>query len=165
MIETQTASAAATRELAARLAPLARAGDVVVLAGDLGAGKTTFAKGFADGLGVKGEVTSPTFTLVHLHEGRLPLAHVDVYRLDQLREVEDLGLPELLDEGAVALVEWGDVVASELPGGYLEVRMTEGGAAGERRVQIRAVGEEWSSRLPEVAAAVAPWRMAGGVAP
>jgi tRNA threonylcarbamoyladenosine biosynthesis protein TsaE len=161
VIETLTASESDTREMAAQLAGIVRPGDLVLLVGDLGAGKTTFAKGFAAGLGIEGEVTSPTYTLVHLHQGRLPLAHVDVYRLDHLRELVDLGLPELLDDGAVVLVEWGDVLASEVPGGYLEVRMLQGRAEQDRRVQLRSVGAAWCDRAGDVASAVAPWRLGG----
>lgn len=108
-VTTTTASPEETRRLAAALATVARRGDVVVLAGTLGAGKTTFAQGFARGLGVDGPVTSPTFTLVRQYPCALGhLLHADVYRLDRLVEVSDLGLGELVDEG-VALVEWGDV--------------------------------------------------------
>lgn len=110
----RTTSAARTRELAASLGALARRGDVVVLAGTLGAGKTTFAQGFARGLGVQGPVTSPTFTLVRQYPCALgQLLHADVYRLDHLAEVADLGLGELVEDG-VALVEWGDVAVPAL---------------------------------------------------
>ena len=110
-----TASAEGTRSVAGRLAAAARPGDVVLLVGGLGAGKTTFAQGFARALGVEGPVTSPTFTLVRQYPCRLGLLlHADVYRLEQLAEVEDLALPELVEEGGVALVEWGDVAAPVL---------------------------------------------------
>jgi len=110
-----TASADETRALAARLAPHLQAGDVVVLVGDLGSGKTTFAQGVARGLGVEGPVTSPSFTLVQQYEGRLPVAHVDVYRLDRIQELHDLGFEELVDGAGVTLVEWGDAVAQAMP--------------------------------------------------
>ena len=103
-----TTSVDETRELAAALVALARPGDVLVLAGDLGAGKTAFVQGFGRGLGVAERITSPTFTLVHVYEGRLPVHHLDVYRLEQLSEVLDLGLAEMLDDGGVVLIEWGD---------------------------------------------------------
>ena len=110
----RSASPDATRALAARLAGVARRGDVIVLQGSLGAGKTTFAQGFARGLGVEGPVTSPTFTLVRQYPCTLgQLVHVDVYRLDHLSEVADLGLADLVEEG-VALVEWGDAARPAL---------------------------------------------------
>jgi tRNA threonylcarbamoyladenosine biosynthesis protein TsaE len=108
-LRARTSSPGATREVAARLAGAARRGDVIVLQGSLGAGKTTFAQGFARGLAVEGPVTSPTFTLVRQYPCALgQLVHVDVYRLDHLAEVADLGLADLVEDG-VALVEWGDV--------------------------------------------------------
>ena len=80
----------------------------------------------AAGLGVTDRITSPTFTLVHVYEGRLPVHHLDVYRLEQLSEALDLGLPEMLDEGGVVLIEWGDAILPVLPHDFLEVRLTFG---------------------------------------
>jgi tRNA threonylcarbamoyladenosine biosynthesis protein TsaE len=106
-------SVAETEQLAGSLASFAEPGQLVVLAGGLGAGKTTFVKAYAAALGVTAPVTSPTFTLVHLY-GCAPggavetLVHADLWRLRNAAEVEDLGLGELLADGAVALVEWGD---------------------------------------------------------
>jgi tRNA threonylcarbamoyladenosine biosynthesis protein TsaE len=102
-----------TRRLAARVAGLVRPGQVVELVGELGAGKTTFAKGYAAALGVTATVTSPTFTLVHQYRcgpgSPVPLLlHADLWRLDGAGELGDLALEESLDEGAAALVEWGD---------------------------------------------------------
>src|SRR5262249_36775358 len=105
MITARTKSVDDTRALAAELAPFARAGDLILLGGGLGTGKTAFAQGFARGLGVTAPVTSPTFVLVRTYEGRLPLVHVDVYRLDHLQEVVDLGVADILDEDGVTLIE------------------------------------------------------------
>jgi tRNA threonylcarbamoyladenosine biosynthesis protein TsaE len=155
MIHATTKSADDTRDLAARLAGVARPGDVVLLAGDLGAGKTTFTQGFARGLGVPEQVTSPTFTLVHTYEGRLKLVHVDVYRLDLLQEVIDLGLPELIDEGAVALIEWGDAAAPVLATDFLRVRIEHGPGDDDREFSFELVGPSWIDRPPAVEAALA----------
>ena len=135
-----TESAEATRAMAAALVPLVRAGDVVLLVGDLGAGKTTFAQGFAAGLGVEGPVTSPTFALVrHYRTGAASpvtaLIHADVYRTGSLEEVTDLALAELVEEDAVVVVEWGDVAAPALGESALVVTLVAPDALGapERR--------------------------------
>ena len=152
-----TASVDETRDLAAALATLARAGDVVVLAGDLGAGKTAFVQGFGRGLGVEERITSPTFTLVHVYEGRLPVHHLDVYRLEQLSEALDLGLAEMLDEGGVVLVEWGDAITRLLPHDHLEVRLTFGVGDNDRVLELDPVGPAWALRSAGVRAALGPW--------
>ena len=146
-----------TRELAASLAPLAKAGDVVLLAGELGAGKTAFTQGFGRGLGVGETITSPTFTLVQTYEGRLRLIHVDVYRLDQLQEIVDLGITELVDEDAVALVEWGDLAEPVLPTDFLEVRIAYGDGDDARTFELTTVGRAWAARASAVASAVTQW--------
>jgi len=152
-----TASVDQTRDLAAALAPLARRGDVVVLAGDLGAGKTAFVQGFGWGLEVPDRITSPTFTLVHVYEGRLPVHHLDVYRLEQLSEALDLGLPEMLDDGGVVLIEWGDAILPVLPHDYLEVRITFGTGDDDRTLAFRIVGRAWLPRADALATVLAPW--------
>ena len=119
----RTSAVGETQALAAELAALAEPGDLIVLAGDLGAGKTAFVQGFGRGLGVTEPITSPTFTLAQQYEGRLLVHHLDVYRLDQLGEVAELGLGELLDDGGVVLIEWGDAILPVLPNDYLEVRL------------------------------------------
>jgi tRNA threonylcarbamoyladenosine biosynthesis protein TsaE len=146
ILRAATASVEETQALAEAIADLARPGDVLVLAGDLGAGKTAFTQGFGRGLGVKEPITSPTFTLVHVYEGRLTVHHIDVYRLDQLAEVLDLGLPEMLDEGGVVLIEWGDAILPALPPDFLEVRLTFGAGDDERQLELRPVGSRWSAR-------------------
>jgi tRNA threonylcarbamoyladenosine biosynthesis protein TsaE len=127
-LEASTESPGATKELAGRLARLCRAGDVVLLVGDLGAGKTVFAQGFAVALGVAGPVTSPTFALVRHYRcaAGSPVAnliHADVYRTGSVGEVADLALAELVEEDAVALVEWGELAAPALGDSALEITL------------------------------------------
>ena len=158
MISARTKSAEDTRDLARALAPYVRGGDVVLLAGDVGTGKTTFTQGFGDALGVTEPITSPTFILMRRYEGRLPLVHVDVYRLEHLQEVLDLGLAEMLDDGGVALIEWGDVVAPALPADFLEIRFEYDAGDDDRQVQLRTVGPRWSARVRVLSAAAERWR-------
>jgi tRNA threonylcarbamoyladenosine biosynthesis protein TsaE len=116
-------SLAATHAVAGALASVSRPGDVLVLAGEMGAGKTAFAQGFGRALGVTEPITSPTFTLVHTYDTHAgPLHHADIYRLDQLAEVADLALGELAEFNGIVLVEWGDVVSAAI-GEHLEVRL------------------------------------------
>ncbi len=158
MIHLRTKSVDDTRALAFELAALSRPGDMILLAGDLGAGKTAFAQGFGRALGVVEPITSPTFTLVRSYdEGRFPLVHIDVYRLDHVQELIDLGIMELLDAGAVTLIEWGDAVAAALPPDFLEVRLELGEDDDERLVGIRAVGAAWSARIAAIGRACERW--------
>lgn len=114
---TVTAAPAQTRELGRRLGRLAGPGLLVLLAGDLGAGKTCFAQGVAEGLGVPADspVTSPTYTLLNIHQGRLPLYHFDLYRLARVDDLEELGYDEVAEGAGVTLVEWADRLAAPLP--------------------------------------------------
>ena len=128
------------------------AGDVVVLTGELGTGKTALAQGVGRGLAVDGPVVSPTFTLVREYDGRVHLCHVDLYRLDRIQEIHDLGLEEHLDE-SVTLIEWGEVAATALPSDRLEVRITAGAGPDERIIELILLGESWrrrSRRLAEI---------------
>jgi tRNA threonylcarbamoyladenosine biosynthesis protein TsaE len=157
-----TRSADETRELAAGLAALLEPGDVVLLAGDLGSGKTTFAQGAIRALGVDGAVTSPTFALVKEYDtARMPVVHVDVYRLDSLNELYDLGLEEILDERAVVLVEWGDRVAQVMPRERLLVRLDAGASTEERVVRLLPQGPRWHGRSAAVDELLAKFRAGG----
>jgi tRNA threonylcarbamoyladenosine biosynthesis protein TsaE len=156
-ITAATEAVTQTRDLAAAIAELARPGDLVLLVGDLGAGKTAFAQGFGAALGIEEAITSPTFTLARQYEGRLVLNHLDVYRLEQLEETLSLGLQELLDGQSVTLVEWGDMILPALPPDYLEVRLSYGGGDDDRVVELRPVGGRWSARSRALVAAIAPW--------
>lgn len=154
----RTSSVDETRDLAAALAELARAGDLLLLAGDLGAGKTAFAQGFGRGLGIDDPITSPTFTLANEYQGpRLRMHHLDVYRMESLEEVLDVGLPELLDDEAVVLVEWGDAIAPAVPADYLEIRLTLGDGDDDRTVELRAIGPSWSTRSKALATVLSKW--------
>lgn len=140
-----TRSVAETRSVAAALWPLLRPGDLIFLGGDLGAGKTAFVQGLAAAMGVAGPVTSPTFTLVRAYEGSAGerLVHADVYRLEHLQEVEDLGLADSLDDGAVVVIEWGEVAAPVLPGDHLEIRLEFGAGEEDRLVRLVPHGVRW----------------------
>ncbi|MGD0394615.1 MAG: tRNA (adenosine(37)-N6)-threonylcarbamoyltransferase complex ATPase subunit type 1 TsaE [Acidimicrobiales bacterium] len=158
-----TASADQTRRLARAMAPLCRPGDVVLLVGDLGAGKTTFAQGFGAALGVTEPITSPTFVLVRQYpmgDGApvRVLVHADVYRLDRLHEIVELGLGELVDDGGVALVEWGDAAQPVLGSGALTVKLAMDDDDDRRVITISALDGVWSGRWDGLAQALGSWR-------
>ena len=158
MIVATTTAADETQQLGAAIAELVRPGDLVLLAGELGAGKTALVQGIGRGLGITEPITSPTFVLARQHDGgRVVLHHIDVYRLEQMHEVFDVGLPELLDEGGVAVVEWGDVAAAVLAPDFLEVCLEQGAGDDDRLVTLRATGGRWSSRLRPLAVALDRW--------
>jgi tRNA threonylcarbamoyladenosine biosynthesis protein TsaE len=154
----RTTSSAATKEMAAVVAAHVRPGDLLLLVGDLGAGKTTFAQGLAVALGIEEPVTSPTFTLARTYPGRLRMHHVDVYRLERMAEVGDLALGELIDSDGVTLIEWGDAILAALPPAYLEVRLELADEPDDRDISVRAVGQGWQGRLPALSANLEPWR-------
>lgn len=188
----RTASPEETRRLATALAGTLAAGDLLLLVGDLGAGKTTFTQGLARGLGVTDPVTSPTFTLVRAYpclSGPVrTLLHADLYRLDRLQDVVDLGLAEMAEDDSVAVIEWGDVASSVFGPDVLTVALTadpgapdpdapepgapEPGAPAprgaahedladeERRVTL-LLGGSWSTRRDALADRLAPWTVAG----
>jgi tRNA threonylcarbamoyladenosine biosynthesis protein TsaE len=151
---TRTRSADETRALATRIGALLRAGDVVVLDGELGTGKTVFAKGIAVALGITEPVVSPTFTVVREYDAPLPLVHVDVYRLDRLQELHDLGFDDLVGSDAVTVVEWGDHVSALLPADRLGVRLEPGDGDDDRVVTIDAAGVSWVDRRDALVAVV-----------
>jgi tRNA threonylcarbamoyladenosine biosynthesis protein TsaE len=120
-------------------------GDLVVLSGELGAGKTQFAKGIAEGLDIEDRITSPTFALHQRYEGRATLHHLDVYRLDDLAETIDLDLPELMESG-VTVIEWGDTILDVLPPDRLLVRLGFVDGEDARRVVTFETTETSASR-------------------
>jgi tRNA threonylcarbamoyladenosine biosynthesis protein TsaE len=156
------AGAQDTKAAAARLGRRLAAGDLVILSGELGAGKTTFTQGLAEGLGVRGPVTSPTFVIVHVHPsltGGAPLVHVDAYRLGSLAELDDLDLDASVEE-SVTVVEWGEGKAEVLSGSRVDVRIDraraddpavpvdgESAGADPRVITISAYGADLAARL------------------
>jgi tRNA threonylcarbamoyladenosine biosynthesis protein TsaE len=155
----QAGSIAETHAVAAVVAELARPGDIIVLSGEMGAGKTAFAQGFGRALGVTDRITSPTFTLVHSYPvdsgpraGKVTLHHADLYRLERTAEVSDLALRELAEFAGIVLVEWGDVV--DVFGDHLVIHLEPDldddvdvlAPDGARRIEVGAVGPSWAGR-------------------
>lgn len=138
-LELTSGSPEATREFAANLATVAAPGDVLCLWGDLGAGKTVFAKGFGAGLGITDTINSPSFVLMGEYAGRVPLFHIDLYRLASATEVLDGGLLDDRQSDGVVLIEWPDRLGSALPDDRLDVRI-DGGADEPRQIRVRAHG-------------------------
>ena len=162
-----TTSPEATRAVAATLATRCVPGDVLLLSGDLGAGKTTFAQGFGRAVGVEEPVTSPTFTLVRQYEvpvgptGVRTLLHADVYRLDHLGEIADLGLGQLVEDGGVALVEWGEAAEPVLGSGALSLLLVaDPDDEARRTITVAAAGSSWADRWDHVVRDLSPWTAA-----
>jgi tRNA threonylcarbamoyladenosine biosynthesis protein TsaE len=149
MIALRCPDPAATRAVGRRLASLLRPGDVVLLSGDLGAGKTLFAGGIGDGLGVEQPVVSPTFVLVRQYEGLLPMFHADIYRLGSTAEIEDLELPAAASDG-VLVVEWGEAAGQAFGEDHLLVRFKVEDD-GTRILQLTPYGSWLDRPLTEVA--------------
>lgn len=180
-IVARTSSAKETRGLAAALATVLRPGDLILLVGDLGTGKTTFSQGLAAGLGVTDPVTSPTFTLVRAYgchasadQGAIrTLLHADLYRLDRLQDVVDLGIGEMVEDDSVAVIEWGDVAGSLFGHEVLTVRLSADVPALDADVpaldadvtvvdEVRTITVEpdgsWWERSAALADALRPWK-------
>lgn len=146
----RVADVAAMRSLGASLGRVCRAGDLLVLTGPLGAGKTVLAQGVGLGLGVTERVTSPTFVIAHVHRGgRVPFVHVDAYRLSSVAEVDDLDLDASLAESVTA-VEWGAGLVESLADSWLEVSIARAVDGEEREVTLTPRGGDWAERLPRL---------------
>ena len=155
MLQLRASSLADTHAIAAAIAGLSRTGDLVVLAGEMGAGKTAFAKGFGAALGVTEPITSPTFTLVHSYDaGRITLHHADIYRLTTHHEVADLALAELLEYDGIVLLEWGDVVAQSLGEHLLVHLVADLDDDDVRHITLSGTGRSWALRWDRLGAAV-----------
>jgi tRNA threonylcarbamoyladenosine biosynthesis protein TsaE len=149
-VEVRLPTAADTFALGRRLAAELRAGDLIVLTGPLGAGKTVLVQGIGAGLGVAGDVVSPTFVIARVHPGPVPLVHVDAYRLGSLAEVDDLDL-DVDAEDAVTAVEWGAGRAEQLADARLEVVITRAVQDETRTVALVPHGGDWAERVARAA--------------
>lgn len=141
----------ATMAIGAKLGQLVQPGDLILLDGDLGAGKTTFTKGLAKSLGILNNVKSPTFTLIREYrQGRLPLYHMDVYRLED-GGAEDLGLDEYFDGDGVSVVEWSQFIADLLPTTYLRIAISRDTDADDQRViTFKPIGEHYQRLVDQL---------------
>ena len=155
-----------TKQLAATVAGALRPGDVVALTGELGAGKTCFVQGAAQALGVTERVTSPSFVLRREYEGHMPILHMDIYRLETLQEIVDIGYEEVFDNSRVTFIEWGDAMSPLLPHDHLELEFrlppadpAAADAPGEedRHIVVRPRGEDWLRRLAGLRADLGRW--------
>ncbi|MEX2274284.1 MAG: tRNA (adenosine(37)-N6)-threonylcarbamoyltransferase complex ATPase subunit type 1 TsaE [Actinomycetota bacterium] len=157
-IEIHSATAQDTREVGEALASLLHEGDAIALTGELGAGKTTFVQGLARGLQIDDPIVSPTFTLIREYRGRLHLVHVDVYRLERVQDVIDLGLDDEVSDGALLVVEWGDAVQALLPPDHLTIEMTVPTTDVERRlIVLSGDGPSWHARWERLESALVRW--------
>ncbi len=136
-----------TKVLGEKLGSLCFENSVITLTGDLGAGKTTFTQGIAKGLGISKTVSSPTFTILKIYQGRLPLYHFDAYRLEGLNQ--DLGFEEMIDGDGVAIVEWPEYIRRELPDECLNI-IIHNGEDEEREFIFEACGEVYEKLLEEL---------------
>ncbi len=157
MLTCRVASSEEMRRLGEALGALLGPGDVVGLIGELGAGKTVLAQGVALGLGVRARVTSPTFTIIHEHRGRVPFYHVDVYRLGAPSDTEGLGLEEYLSGDGVAAVEWADKIEALLPPERLDVEIGIGAGGDWREVSFIPRGARFERMLEELRISCACW--------
>ncbi|MGC8862261.1 MAG: tRNA (adenosine(37)-N6)-threonylcarbamoyltransferase complex ATPase subunit type 1 TsaE [Armatimonadota bacterium] len=144
-----------TLALGERLGKLLRAGDVVALYGDLGAGKTVLAKGIGRGLEIEGDIHSPTFTIIHEHCGPLPLYHIDLYRIENEVEIESIGVQEYLEADGVAVIEWAEKMRSALPEDRLDVTLRRTGDT-SREIAFESNSPRMQAMIRELSADADP---------
>jgi tRNA threonylcarbamoyladenosine biosynthesis protein TsaE len=150
IIESKTA--AMTRRIGEAIGKGLQPGDVILLAGPLGAGKTTLVQGMAKGLGVTGSVMSPTFVLMRELEGRLKLYHLDLYRLEKMPEITDLGLDDYLFGEGVTVIEWADRAEALWPDDHLRIDLEYGAEAKGRKLKVAAHGKRYQKMMDELTA-------------
>lgn len=138
-----------TQHIGRELGKLARPGDVILLVGNLGAGKTCLTQGIAWGLDVTGYARSPSFVLMNEYQGRLPMYHIDLYRLENAAEIADLGLDDYLYGRGLCVVEWADRAPDLLPPQHLMIKISLLGDA-ERRLELTPHGERYKTMLTDI---------------
>lgn len=148
-IEVYTKDDRETLLLAKSLAPYLKAGTNLLIDGDLAAGKTVFAKGIGEGLEIKDQIKSPSYTLLCIYEGRLPFYHFDAYNLNSIDDFYELGFDEYLESGGVALIEWAAVVGDGFPYGSIQVEIEKCAAENERRIVLSATDDFHNEILKE----------------
>ena len=145
MLKLITKSVEETLEIGEQLGKLLNKGNIVCLSGDLGAGKTAFTKGIAKGMGVFDYVTSPTYTIINEYEGRLPLYHFDVYRLNNVEEMYELGYEEYFFGDGVVVLEWADIVRDIIPGERLWITILNTKGDNSREIIMEPTGEAYNN--------------------
>jgi len=140
----ETKSVEETMDIGRSLGKIIHAGMTVCLTGDLGTGKTHFAKGFAEGLDISGNITSPTFTIVNeYHDGRLPFYHFDVYRVNDVEEILQIGFEEYVYGNGVTLIEWADMIEPILPDEFIHVKIEKTENQDERKITVKSFGRDF----------------------
>lgn len=147
MLKYLTKSTEETSKIGEQLGKLVDIGNIICLSGDLGAGKTAFTKGIAKGLGVEDYVTSPTYTIINEYEGRLPLYHFDVYRLNDVEEMYELGYEEYFFGDGVVVLEWADIVKEIIPKERLWITILNSKGDDSREIIMEATGEAYEKIL------------------
>jgi tRNA threonylcarbamoyladenosine biosynthesis protein TsaE len=145
MKEIRTHSAEQTVEIGKAIGSILGSGDLVCLTGDLGTGKTAFTNGIADAIGIKGYITSPTFTIVNEYTGRVPMYHFDVYRIADPEEMFEIGFEEYLDSGGIVVIEWAELIKDILPRDCIWVKIEKDirNGADERIISVEFTGERY----------------------
>lgn len=139
-----------TKRFGEKLGALLKPGDIICLMGDLGAGKTTLTKSIGKGLGVEDYITSPTFTLINEYKGRLNLYHFDVYRLEGVSDLDDLGFEEYFYSNGVSIIEWGDKIASILPENTISIKIEKGKELDNRILYLHGEGNRFKELIEEL---------------
>ncbi|SHH58923.1 tRNA threonylcarbamoyladenosine biosynthesis protein TsaE [Caloranaerobacter azorensis DSM 13643] len=150
MVKIKTNSPEETYSFGYRLGKLLKSGDILCLNGDLGAGKTTLTQSIARGLGVEDYVTSPTFTLINEYEGRYPVYHFDVYRIDDIDEMYNLGFEEYIYSEGVTIIEWASIIEDILPLERLDITIKRGKEIDDREIIIEAKGNRYEEIVKEL---------------